>query len=188
MYFCGRCGRKISAEEAVILSPPDGVGENLILCSSCSSRVKQNPVKNSPTSSFTGLFLMILAAIVIGLVWFALFYLTAYPWDFLAVLAGWAIARLLIRIKPVGRSSRDGLAAILLTGLAIFIREYLLLSLVVDYTTSVLPLQTGFTLLPLSEFGSALASDLSANPFTILIWMLSSWITYITTVGIRSKS
>jgi len=185
MYFCGRCGRKISAEEANIHPPPDGAGENIILCSSCSSQVQHKLVKKPQTNTTTSVVLMTLAAIGIGLGWFALFYLTAYPWDFLSVLAGWAIARLLIRIQPVERTSRDGLAALLLTGLAILTREYLLLSLVVNYTPTALPAEAGLSLLAPPDFVLALSADLSANPFTVLMWMLSFWIAYITTVGIR---
>jgi hypothetical protein len=80
-----------------------------------------------------------------------------------------------------------GVLAILLTLLIIVVREYLILSLVVSYTSAPNPAEARFAFLPLTSFQSVLHEDLSLDPFSILMWMLSVGIAYITAIGFRRK-
>ena len=133
------------------------------------------------------LILLLLFSLLIGTGWFFLFYATGYPWDFLIVLSGWGIARLVLICVPGGMRAQQGVLAILLTLLVIIVREYLLLSLVVSYTSAPDPSAARFALLPMTTFQLVLREELTLKPFVILLWMLSVGIAYITAIGFQRK-
>jgi hypothetical protein len=182
MYTCNRCGRRITAEEAVIKTPAGGSGDNLILCSSCSARPLPVVSKNQSNPVLLKGIGLVLLAVIVGVIWFGLFFVTGYPWDFLSVLAGWGMGRLQLRFFPRKQTSNAGLSAILLTILVIAIREYLIFGTVNDFSTPPNGLW-GLIIQPPAQVISAWMSGLTADPFRILMWLVSIWIAFVTVLG-----
>ncbi len=146
-----------------------------------------NPQGNKVTDNYLGVLWLLLISIFFAIGWFLIFILTGHPWDSLGVFAGWGIARILSFLIPGGTLKKPGFLAVLLMLAIIAVHEYLILSLVSSYDPSTLPSGIQFSLIPFSFFLTGLRDTLSANPFPILMWMLSCIIAYITAISIKRK-
>lgn len=178
MITCSKCGRVITAEEAVILPVSDPNLPNRILCPACAELVGQQ--SGRPEQSFLkrGLVFCLFGAAIGIFVWDIIFRFTGNDLSIFALIIGWLTAQFFVWGSHGLRNPAGRFACGAITLTAILIHQYLkvsyqILTALIREHYHNLP-----GLIPLKMAVIQTENQLKTDPFTLLIWLMGIWVAW----------
>ncbi len=177
MYHCQKCGREVSAMEAVIKPAENLDDDNIVLCPICAESLNQTEQKILKTNQKRfGLAILISLGLVVG--WLTLFLITASTWEVFTVFSGWIIG-VYFNQNKTNRNNVSGWGmAVMFTIFVILLREWIMLSIVIS--TSLASLSGDIGLIPVKYIFQAFFVQISANPTLVIFWIISMALAGIT--------
>lgn len=169
MFHCAKCGKQVSAMEAVVHEGETPLAENMILCPACFEALNQSKKRSERTKRRVFWFAVLLALGLL-ILWLVLFIFTASPWEVYAVFAGWLMGIYFSRQAQLSKDKRMWWA-VWFTFWIILLREWLMLSIVVGNAMG--EGAPPINLPPLNYVWQAFVVQISANPMLVVFWLIS---------------
>jgi hypothetical protein len=181
MIFCNRCGRKITAEEAVIIPIEDATKPNLIFCPSCAAIREREDLQSKKPSYQRGILFSIFGAAIGISIWYGILTVTNKDLSVFALVTGLLAAQFYLWGSRQNRNFTGQIIAAGITLIALSIYQYLSISYQVltglanqhyHNLPSMIPIKMAF-----NQTGSIIASD----PFIVVVWLVAIWIAWFWT-------
>jgi len=177
MYYCHRCGREVSAMEAVLHPPKNPDQDNIVLCPICAVSIDQSRI-NVTRENWRKFWYVVAICISLVVVWSVLIVLTASTWEVFAVFSAWVIGVYFNRKKSFTPSLPEWSLAVVFTIFVILVREWILLSLVAAASINVD--DRNYFSLPIANVWRIFVVQISINPTLIFLWIISIGIAGLT--------
>lgn len=181
MPDCDRCGRKITAEEAVIIPISDPSKPNQILCAACARTLPVKQPKRENSLYSRGLFFCIVGAALGALIWYELLIFTHQDIPLLAVMTGWLAGQAYLIGVGHKRNLWGQVTAAAITFFAITIFQYFSVS----YQTLSSLSQAHFhdlpLIIPLQMAYNQTLVMIARDPFVLVIWAAGLWVAWFWT-------
>jgi len=176
MAICSSCMAEIPAGDEVLVAGKNRREPNSVLCSNCASTVEQALEAETKDPNLPPAILLgIVAAVVGGLIWYAIVALTNYQLGIVAVGIGYLVGLAVMFGAGKKRGPALQAIAVVITLIAMVVGEYFVIrhfavkALAEEGVTGV-PL-----LLPIKDVVSIVTEGIKADPVTLLFWAIALW-------------
>jgi hypothetical protein len=181
MIFCNRCGKKITAEEAVIIPVDDVSKPNLILCPACAASLEQEKESSVKPTYKRGIVLSLIGAASGILIWYGFLRLTDKELSIFALITGWLAAQFFLWGSHQMRNRRGQITTALIVLASILIHQYFSISYQVLSGLSKAHYHNLPDFIPLKMAVIQTGEKIVSDPYIIVIWVIGIWIAWFWT-------